>query len=61
VTLEDARMLISADALEGVIDLACHLDVQDASGQVVHSLDFEDAVRILRKSDAQPARESRGT
>jgi hypothetical protein len=60
IALEDARMLISADALEGVIDLACHLDVEDASGKVVYSLDFEDAVQILRKGDAQPAPERRG-
>jgi hypothetical protein len=46
--LRQARALIGSDAIEGVIELKYHIDVQDCAGEVVHSLDFEDAVEIQR-------------
>lgn len=46
-TLVQARGLISQDALDGRIDLAYHLDVEDEAGLVVHSLPFSDAVEIV--------------
>jgi hypothetical protein len=47
-TLVEARSIISSDALEGSIKLSYHLDVEDASGDIVHSLQFEDAVEVVR-------------
>jgi hypothetical protein len=46
--LENARDIISHDAREGRIMLAYHLDVEDAAGAIVHRLDFEDAVEVIR-------------
>jgi hypothetical protein len=48
VTLREAREIISQDAKEGRIKLSYHLDVEDASGTIVHRLNFEDAVVIVR-------------
>jgi hypothetical protein len=45
-TLSEARSVISHDALEGRVDLAYHIDVHDAAGGTVHSLQFCDAVVI---------------
>ncbi|QZH74214.1 MAG: hypothetical protein JY451_10960 [Erythrobacter sp.] len=47
-TLREAREIISHDAREGRIKLDYHLDVQDTGGQLVHRLDFEDAVVVTR-------------
>ena len=44
--LQEARAIISHDALRGRIDLAYHIDVQDRSGETLHSLRFRDAVNI---------------
>ena len=44
--LQEARAIISHDALQGRIDLAYHIDVQDRSGETLHSLRFRDAVNI---------------
>jgi len=46
--LREARAIIGADALDGKIWLAQHIDVEDACGAIVHRLDFEDAVEIER-------------
>lgn len=46
--LLQARGLISQDALDGRIDLAYHLDVEDEAGLVVHSLPFSDAIEIVQ-------------
>jgi len=45
-TLQEARAIISHDAMEGQIKLTYHLDVEDAAGRIVHSLEFEDAVEV---------------
>lgn len=47
--LKDARTLIAADAREGIVDLTYHIDVECPSGAIVHSIEFEDAVRVVRK------------
>ena len=44
--LVEARSIISDDALGGRILLNQHIDVEDASGEVVHCLCFVDAVEI---------------
>lgn len=44
--LAAARSLISHDALDGHIGLQYHIDVEDEAGEVVHCLDFNDAVKI---------------
>jgi hypothetical protein len=51
MALREARSLISHDALTGSINLRQHLDVEDASGTVIHRLQFEDAVSLLRSPD----------
>jgi hypothetical protein len=52
ITLFEARSIISGDALEGRIKLDYHIDVEDASGTIVHSLEFEKAVTIARSRRA---------
>lgn len=46
--LQEAREIISADARSGCIDLNQRIEVKDSSGDVVHGIDFEDAVEIIR-------------
>lgn len=46
--LHEAREIISADARSGWIDLNQRIEVKDSSGRVVHGIDFEDAVQIIR-------------
>jgi hypothetical protein len=46
--LAEARAIIAADATSGTIKLNQRLDVQDHLGAVVHSLQFEDAVQVIR-------------
>jgi hypothetical protein len=48
--LKEARALISAEALEGRIDLTQRIDVEDAAGALVHRLGFADAVAIVQPS-----------
>lgn len=47
-TLDEAKGIIAHDAHEGRIKLTYHLDVEDEHGQLVHRLDFEDAVEVIR-------------
>ena len=44
--LFEARAIISADAVGGKISLGQSIDVENESGQVVHTLAFADAVNI---------------
>ncbi len=53
--LKAARSLISDDALNGHINLRCHIDVEDEAGNVVHCLAFNDAVRITGQKLVQDA------
>ena len=46
--LHEAREIISADARSGCIDLNQRIEVTGSSGDVVHGIDFEDAVEIIR-------------
>lgn len=41
-----ARSIISHDALSGVIKLDYRIEVEDCSGDVVHTLEFRDAIVI---------------
>lgn len=50
VTLDEARGVISHDALEGRIKLTYRIDVEDAEGHQVHRLEFEDAVDVIRRA-----------
>jgi hypothetical protein len=45
--LAEARSIVSHDALEGRILLDQHIDVADASGAIVHSVAFHDAVEVI--------------
>ncbi len=46
--LWEARALIAYDAAAGRIDLRPRIDVEDATGRLVHSLRLADAIEILR-------------
>ena len=46
--LADARSIIGDDAFRGRIDLDPRIDVEDRDGKLVHRLEFEDAVEIVR-------------
>lgn len=44
--LAEARAIIAADVQGGHIHLDQHIDVHDATGEVVHQIMFEDAVTV---------------
>lgn len=46
VVLQNARDLIAGDVMRGIIDLSFRIDAEDASGTLVHSLSFADAVKV---------------
>lgn len=46
--LHEAREIISADARSGCIDLGQRIEVRNSSGDVVHGVDFEEAVEAIR-------------
>ena len=50
-TLRTARCLLSAEAMEGRLPLYMHIDVEDESGTVLHSLCFEDAIELILPDD----------
>ena len=45
--LNDARSIIGHDAVQGRIMLNQHIDVEDESGNILHTLHFADAVEIV--------------
>jgi hypothetical protein len=45
-TMATARSILSADLLDGHLDLDLRIDVVDAKGKTIHSLNFADAVQI---------------
>jgi hypothetical protein len=45
--LREARSIISADALAGIIRLDERIDVFDEAGALVHRLEFGDAIAII--------------
>ncbi|MFL6722332.1 MAG: DUF6894 family protein [Sphingomonas sp.] len=48
--LTEARAIISADARNGHVFLDQNIDVQDASGAIVHCIAFEDAVQVTHSA-----------
>jgi hypothetical protein len=50
--LAEARAIIAADAREGHIVLDQNIEVRDAAGATVHSIAFEDAVRVTHQAVA---------
>lgn len=50
VALRSARDCIAGDVHLGRVDLRYRIDVQDESGEVVHSLPFADAVELILPS-----------
>lgn len=44
--LEAARDLMSAEVRKGRLCLSCHIEIRDASGEVLHTFRFEDALVI---------------
>jgi hypothetical protein len=56
--LREARAIIAADAIDGVIDLGQRIEVQDSSGKAIYKLDLADAVTIerrLARGESDPA------
>ena len=47
IALAEARAIISADALQGEINLDQRLEIEDEDGRIVHMLRFGDAVQIV--------------
>jgi len=47
MALKEARAVISQEALEGEINLGQRIEIEDEAGNLVHSLSFADAVRII--------------
>jgi hypothetical protein len=55
--LADARSIISDEVKRGEVVLDRRIDVEDSAGHLVHSLEFENAVAIVRgsaKADRAP-------
>ena len=48
--LRAARDCMAGDVQNGQLDLRYRIEVQDVSGQVIHCLDFEDALEIAAGS-----------
>jgi hypothetical protein len=48
LSLVEARAIIGAEALQGKIALEQRIEVEDELGAIVHTLPFEDAVRVTR-------------
>jgi len=44
--LNEARAMIAADAHSGHIRLDQQIEVQDAAGETIHRVNFEDAVKV---------------
>ena len=51
VVLLNARDVIAGDVKRGVLDLSFRIDAEDASGAVVHSLPFTDAIEVTCSED----------
>lgn len=51
VVLLNARDVIAGDVKRGVIDLSFRIDAENASGLLVHSLSFADAVEVMSDGD----------
>jgi hypothetical protein len=51
LALREARSIICADAMTGVIRMDQRIDVEDESSQLVHRLEFRDAVQIIGAED----------
>lgn len=41
-----ARSMIGHDAMDGHIDLTFRLDAEDQAGIIIHTLQFEDAIKV---------------
>jgi hypothetical protein len=44
--LMSAREIMCNEMMSGKLCLSCHIEVQDAAGQVVHVLPFKEAVEV---------------
>ena len=45
-SLREARSLMAHEVLEGRLNIGQRLDIRDAAGELVHSLEFKDALRV---------------
>ena len=50
ITLGEARAIIAADAKEGHIYLDQRIEVLNGAGELIHRLQFEDALRITHRA-----------
>jgi len=51
MALKEARAVVAQEALEGEINLQQRIEIEDEGGNLVHSLSFADAVRIVSDRD----------
>lgn len=51
MALKEARAVVAQEALEGEINLQQRIEIEDEGGNLVHSLSFADAVRIVSDQD----------
>jgi hypothetical protein len=49
--MAEARAIVSADVQTGRVDLAQRIEVHDANGQIVYSVEFEDAVHVTHNPE----------
>ena len=51
MALKEARAVVAQEALEGEINLRQRIEIEDEGGNLIHSLSFADAVRIVSDQD----------
>lgn len=51
MALKEARAVVAQEALEGEINLQQRIEIEDEGGNLIHSLSFADAVRIVSDQD----------
>ena len=49
--MAEARAIVSADVQTGQVDLAQRIEVHDANGQIVYSVEFEDAIHVTHNPE----------
>ena len=48
IAVKAARDIIASEVRTGAVDLRYRIDVEDGTGALVHTIDFEDAVTFSR-------------
>ena len=48
IAMKEARAIIAAEVLQGVVHLDTRIEVADANGAIVHRLPFAEAIEFVR-------------